>query len=154
MPSRIWNPFSIYSFNPPQRVGQNTRGIVSLNPNLELHPLFITRDQRLIVCQITHIQAHFPPIIVCNIYAPAQSKERQVFYDAILSLHIFQTSSLRTLSDPSSIDGTSDPGSHADVLSTFLDSPMWVILTFMQHHMLLITLMIIVKKIVYHRLNN
>lgn len=108
-------------------------GIVSLNPNLQLHPILITRDQRLIVCRITHVNAHFPLILVCNIYAPAQSRERQVFFHSILSLPIFQDTSFRSASEATYIDAHFGTESDTDTQSHYHDTPMIILGDFNYH---------------------
>ncbi|KAG1467594.1 hypothetical protein G6F56_004324 [Rhizopus delemar] len=67
-------------------------GIVSLNPAINLIPHLITLDQRLIACQVTHVNNIFPPFLLINIYAPADERQRRSFYKAILQLPLLMPS--------------------------------------------------------------
>ncbi|KAI9325887.1 hypothetical protein BD770DRAFT_457696, partial [Pilaira anomala] len=69
-------------------------GIVSLDPLLTLHSLDINIDDRTIICKVTHTNAHFPPIIIANIYAPASRAQRLAFFAKLLDLPIFQHDTL------------------------------------------------------------
>lgn len=64
-------------------------GIISLNPLLTLESLNIDVDQRLIICQVTHQNALFPPITIANIYAPASPSPRFTFFQKLLDTPFF-----------------------------------------------------------------
>ncbi|OBZ80834.1 hypothetical protein A0J61_11117 [Choanephora cucurbitarum] len=65
-------------------------GIVSLNPSIFVTPYFITIDQRVIACHISHVNHLFPPTIVLVIYAPAQRVQREPFFESLLQLPLIQ----------------------------------------------------------------
>ncbi|KAI7897995.1 uncharacterized protein BX663DRAFT_546720 [Cokeromyces recurvatus] len=63
-------------------------GIVCLNPLLQLQPIFISTDQRVLKCTVSHSQRIFDPLTIVTIYAPAQPSKRQLFFSRILDLPI------------------------------------------------------------------
>ena len=63
--------------------------IMSFNPLLILQPLDITLNDRLIVCQVSHANAIFPPFTLVNIYTPANFTARVTFFREILTMSFF-----------------------------------------------------------------
>ncbi|KAG2189845.1 hypothetical protein INT46_009976 [Mucor plumbeus] len=66
-------------------------GIVSCNPHVNIEPLYVSSDQRVIYCQVSHANKHFPSFTIMNIYAPATYRERYAFYTHLLSLEYFNS---------------------------------------------------------------
>ncbi|KAG2194343.1 hypothetical protein INT47_011510 [Mucor saturninus] len=79
-------------FQTKQTVWSKQCGIVCFNPSLQLTPDFITIDQRVIKCTITHVQRTFDPLTVVTIYAPAQLAERQQFFSGIIEMPFLRSS--------------------------------------------------------------
>ena len=48
-----------------------------------------TKDQRAIYAEISHAQNLFPPSMLITIYAPAQARERRIFFTELLTLPPF-----------------------------------------------------------------
>lgn len=83
-------------------------GIVSLNPSIELKPIYTSDDERVITCEISHISNHFPPFIIMNIYSPASNIARYNFYAQLLQQTCFNWM-LNIMADTSELLQTSDP---------------------------------------------
>lgn len=83
-------------------------GIVSLNPSIELEPIYTSDDERVITCKISHISNHFPPFIIMNIYAPASNIARYNFYAQLLQQPCFNWM-LNVMTDTSEFLQSSDP---------------------------------------------
>lgn len=64
-------------------------GVVILNPMIEMEPILITIDQRMILCRISHSSQKFSPFYLITIYAPSVQLERQTFFQQLLSLPFF-----------------------------------------------------------------
>ncbi|KAI8968756.1 Endonuclease/exonuclease/phosphatase, partial [Pilobolus umbonatus] len=77
-------------FRSEQSIWTTHVGIVSLNPLITISPIFITRDQRVVACEIEHKQQLFDNFLLINIYAPAQRPTRQLFFEYLLNLPIFR----------------------------------------------------------------
>lgn len=63
-------------------------GIICLNPTLELQPDFISHNQRVISCTVSHLQHHWDPFQLVTLYAPATFVARQQFFTECLDLPI------------------------------------------------------------------
>ncbi|KAG2194683.1 hypothetical protein INT47_013058 [Mucor saturninus] len=79
-------------FQTKQTVWSKHCGIVCFNPSLQLNPDFITMDQRVIKCTITHSQRTFDPFNIITIYAPAHLAEHQQFFSRIIEMPIMCSS--------------------------------------------------------------
>ncbi|GAA5795124.1 hypothetical protein HPULCUR_000476 [Helicostylum pulchrum] len=101
-------------------------GIISLNPSILLESLFITLDQRIIACQVTHINGLFPPTTIINIYAPAQYGPRKIFFDYVMQLPIFQDEELYPFSStPDSLMPVIRPMLVLDSISNHSSQRLW-----------------------------
>ncbi|KAG1445652.1 hypothetical protein G6F56_009836 [Rhizopus delemar] len=64
-------------------------GIVSLNPLILLSSVFISIDERIIACIVSHIDQIFEPFELVTLYAPATAVPRREFSHQALQLSIF-----------------------------------------------------------------
>lgn len=87
-------------------------GIISFNPLLTLQSIDVELDDRLLVCQVSHVNALFPPITLVNLYAPAAYSPRVKFFRELLALplfnfnHLHSRHSMNSLNQPADIDPT------------------------------------------------
>lgn len=66
-------------------------GIVSLNSSILIEPLYTSDDERVITCNISHVNNLFPSFIIMNIYAPASNVARYTFYAKLLQQPYFHS---------------------------------------------------------------
>jgi hypothetical protein len=62
-------------------------GIVSLNANILITPIFISIDQRVILSLVEQNKQSFDPFYILTIYAPANSQERRPFFANLAAFH-------------------------------------------------------------------
>ncbi|KAL9558681.1 hypothetical protein PS6_001149 [Mucor atramentarius] len=87
-------------------------GIISFNPLLTLLSIDVELGDRLLVCQVSHVNALFPPITLVNLYALAAYSPRVTFFRKLLALplfnfnHLHSRHSMNSLNQPANIDPT------------------------------------------------
>lgn len=64
-------------------------GVISRNPNIHIESLYVSQDNRIILCKVSHTDKHFPSFTLMNLYAPASHRERYQFYANLLTLDFF-----------------------------------------------------------------
>ncbi|KAK4514089.1 uncharacterized protein ATC70_006097 [Mucor velutinosus] len=73
-----------------QSIWSSHCGIVSLNPQIHITSLYVSSDDRVILCKVSHPNNVFPSFTIMNIYAPATYHQRYAFYANLLCSDYFQ----------------------------------------------------------------
>ncbi|GAN00852.1 conserved hypothetical protein [Mucor ambiguus] len=74
-----------------QSIWSSHCGIVSLNPQVHITSLYVSSDDRVILCKVSHPNNVFPSFTIMNIYASATNFQRYAFYATLLQLVYFQS---------------------------------------------------------------
>ncbi|CEP06981.1 hypothetical protein, partial, partial [Parasitella parasitica] len=85
-------------------------GIVSLNPQVNIESLYVSIDDRVILCRVSQPNNTFPSFTIMNIYAPATHAQRYAFYANLLQTSYFQTMLSNMTTD------TPLPSLHLDII--------------------------------------